>query len=91
MHVISYKRLRDFSKKHSDCRNLDDWFQVAIKANWSNLIEVQLVFPTAEAIGNSTVFNIKGNKYRLLTSIDYEEQLLLIKDVLTHTENDKEQ
>ncbi|MBW4579939.1 MAG: type II toxin-antitoxin system HigB family toxin [Tildeniella nuda ZEHNDER 1965/U140] len=92
MHVISYKRLREFDKKHADCREvLDDWFKVAIKANWSNLIEVQSVFPQAEAVGNFTVFNIKGNRYRLIVSIDYEGQLIYIKYVLTHAEYDKEQ
>ncbi|XGV94911.1 MAG: type II toxin-antitoxin system HigB family toxin [Leptolyngbya sp. BL-A-14] len=92
MHVISYKRLREFGQKHSDCRDvLDDWFKVAIRTSWSNLIEVQAVFPQAEAVGNFTVFNIKGNRYRLIASIDYEGQLIYIKYVLTHAEYDKEQ
>ena len=91
MRVISYKRLREFGKKHADCRELDDWFKVAIKANWSDLIEIQSVFPQAEAVGNFTVFNIKGNRYRLIVSIDYEGQLIDIKYVLTHAESDKEQ
>jgi len=92
MHVISYKRLREFGKKYFDCREvLDDWFKVAIKANWSNLIEVQSVFPQAKAVGNFTVFNIKGNRYRLIVSIDYAGQLIYIKYILTHAEYDKEQ
>ena len=92
MHVISYNRLREFGRKHSDCREvLDDWFKVAIKANWSNLIEVQAVFPQAEAVGHFTVFNIKGKRYRLIVSIVYEGQLLYIKSLLTHAEYDKEQ
>jgi mRNA interferase HigB len=70
---------------------LDTWFKVAQKADWSNLVEVQSVFPTAEAVGNFTVFNIKGNKYRLIVSIDYEKQVIYIKYMFTHAEYDKEQ
>lgn len=69
---------------------MDSWYKIASKANWSNLIEVQSVFSTAEAVGNFTVFNIKGNKYRLIVSIDYQRQLIYVKYVLTHAEYDKE-
>jgi len=72
MHVISYKTLKDYSNNHADCKEaLSNWYKIASKANWSNLIEVQAVFTKAEAVGNFTVFNIKGNKYRLIVSIDY--------------------
>ncbi|MDX2214763.1 MAG: type II toxin-antitoxin system HigB family toxin [Oculatellaceae cyanobacterium bins.114] len=91
MHIISYKRLREFSEQHADCREaLDNWFKVTSKADWSNLVEVQATFPQAEAVGNFTVFNVKGNHYRLIVSIDYERQLIYIKYVLTHAEYDKE-
>ncbi|NCR02208.1 MAG: type II toxin-antitoxin system HigB family toxin [Microcystis aeruginosa L211-11] len=80
MHVISYRRLREFTNKHADSRiALENWYKIASKAIWYNLVEVQTVFPKAEAVGNFTVFNIKGNSYRL------------IKYVLTHAEYDKEQ
>jgi mRNA interferase HigB len=46
---------------------------------------------TAEAVGNFTVFNIKGNKYRLILDIDYEEQVAYFKYFLTHAEYNKEQ
>lgn len=54
------------------------------------MIEVQTAFPQAEAVGNFTVFNIKGNKYRLIVSINYEKQVIYIKYVLTHAEYDKD-
>ena len=91
MHVISRKKLRGFCQIHADsCEALDDWFQMANKAYWTNLIEVQRVYPKAEAISNFTVFNIKGNKYRLITSINYEKQVVYIKYVLTHANYDKD-
>ncbi|MCA2665684.1 MAG: type II toxin-antitoxin system HigB family toxin [Microcystis sp. M114S2] len=92
MHVISYRRLREFTNKHADSRiALENWYKIASKAIWYNLVEVQTVFPQAEAVGNFTVFNIKGNSYRLITSIDYQKRLIYIKYVLTHAEYDKEQ
>jgi mRNA interferase HigB len=92
MHVISYRRLREYAEKHADVRDvLDNWYKVASTATWANLIEVQENFPKAEAVSNFTVFNVKGNNYRLIVSIDYEQQLIYIKYILTHAEYDKEQ
>jgi len=92
MHIISYRLLREFKLKHADCGDaIDNWYKVANKANWSNLIEVESVFPKAEAVSNFTVFNIKGNKYRLIVSIDYEKQVIYMKYILTHAEYDKEE
>ncbi|WP_026733808.1 type II toxin-antitoxin system HigB family toxin [Fischerella sp. PCC 9605] len=91
MHVISRKKLREFCKEHADCYEaLDDWYRTASQANWGNLIELQAVYPQAEAVGNFTVFNIKGNKYRLIVSINYQKQVIYIKYVLTHAEYDKD-
>ncbi|MBE9012567.1 type II toxin-antitoxin system HigB family toxin [Pseudanabaenaceae cyanobacterium LEGE 13415] len=91
MHIISYKRLREFAKRHSDSLSaLDNWYKVASKADWANLVEVQSAFPTAEAVSNFTVFNIKGNHYRLIVSIEYEKQLIYVKYILTHAEYDQE-
>jgi mRNA interferase HigB len=91
MHVISRKKLREYCQNHADsCEALDDWYKISSKANWANLIEVQAVYPKAEAVGNFTVFNIKGNKYRLIASINYEKQIIYLKYVLTHAEYDKE-
>jgi mRNA interferase HigB len=91
MHIISYKRIREFGEVHADSVDaLDNWFKVASRAKWSDLIAVQSVFSKAEAVSNFTVFNIKGNRYRLIVSIDYEEQLIYIKYILTHAEYDKE-
>ena len=92
MHVISYKRLRQFYRDHADAQTpLDNWYKLATQATWQNLINVQNLFPTAEAVENFTVFNIRGNRYRLIVSIDYERQLIYVKCILTHAEYDKEQ
>lgn len=91
MHVISRRILREFCEAHADsCDALYDWYRVATKAEWKNLVEVQAIYPKAEAVGNFTVFNIKGNNYRLIVDIVYEAQRIYIKYVLTHAEYDKD-
>lgn len=91
MRIISYKTLREASKKHPDLKqSLDDWYKIASKANWNSLEEVRKVFPHADAVGNFTIFNIKGNRYRLIVGIDYIRNTIFIKYVLTHAEYDKE-
>ncbi len=91
MHVISRKILREFCEAHADaCDALYDWYRSATKAEWKNLIEVQKLYVKAENIGNFTVFNIKGNSYRLIVDIIYSTQRIYIKYVLTHAEYDKD-
>ncbi|MBW4618796.1 MAG: type II toxin-antitoxin system HigB family toxin [Cyanosarcina radialis HA8281-LM2] len=57
---------------------------------YENLIEVQADYQSAEAVGNFTIFNIKGNRYRLILSIDYEAQVAYFKYFLTHAEYSKD-
>ncbi|NQE35779.1 type II toxin-antitoxin system HigB family toxin [Microcoleus asticus] len=91
MHVISRKKLRDYCQNHADsCEALDDWYKIASQANWIKLIEVQTIYPQAEAVGNFTIFNIKGNNYRLIVSLNYQKQIVYIKYILTNAEYDKE-
>ena len=92
MHIISRKKLRQFSRKHADAGNaLNTWYKIASKAQWKNLAEVQAVYSQAEAVGNFTVFNIKGNRYRLIVDIVYKDQVIYIKYILTHAEYDKDE
>lgn len=90
MRVISRKILREFGQSHGDSYTaLEQWYRIASKAQWQNLVEVQQTYKTAEAVGNFTVFNIKGNKYRLITDVIYTRQTIYVKYILTHAEYDK--
>ena len=83
--------MKSFCLSHADvCDALDDWFFTASKASWQSLTDVQMLYPKADAVSNFTVFNIKGNKYRLISSINYEKQIVYVKYVLTHAEYDKD-
>ncbi|MEH2442290.1 type II toxin-antitoxin system HigB family toxin [Nostoc sp.] len=91
MHIISRKKLREFCQKYADsCDALNNWYKAANKSAWNNLAQVQAVYPEAEAVGNFTVFNIKGNKYRLIVDLVYSDQIIYLKYILTHAEYDKD-
>jgi mRNA interferase HigB len=71
VHVVSRKRLLEAAHEAGDIGiPLDVWYRIARKAEWKSLIEVRRLLPTADAVGKFTVFNIKGNAYRLITEIN---------------------
>ncbi len=91
MHVISRKRLKEAAERHPDVESaLDAWFRIAKKALWQSLPDVRRTFATADAVEKWTVFNIKGNKYRLITEISYRFRRVYVRHVLTHAEYDQE-
>lgn len=90
MHVISRKKLKEAVARRGDLEvPLDAWFRIAKKAEWQNLADVRTTFSTADAVGKWTVFNIKGNRYRLITEINYAFGRVYIRHVLTHAEYDR--
>ena len=91
MRVIAKKTLRDFWQIHNDCeQQLTSWFQETNKAIWRNPNEIKKEYPSASILNeNRVVFNIKGNKYRLIVKISYDYQILWIRFIGTHAEYDK--
>jgi mRNA interferase HigB len=90
MHVISRKRLVEFGADHADSvEPLDRWYRIARKANWTNFGELRGDFPGADQVGHYTIFNIGGNKFRLVSDIYFDDQVLLIRGVYTHRDYDK--
>lgn len=91
MHLITRKRLLDEISKFPDAESsVRAWCQVVEKAVWTSLEDVRLTYPAADGVGNFTVFNIRGNRDRLIVSIDYESQVVYFKYFLTHAEYDKD-
>jgi len=96
MWVITKDRLRRFWEVHKPARSqLEDWYRVADKAKWETINDVRRVFPSVDAVKvksgrTATVFNIGGNKYRLITSIHYNKGKIFILDIITHAEYSKE-
>jgi len=91
LHVISRKKLLEAAEAHGELgAPLDVWFRLAKKSRWKNLLEVRQTFPAADAVGRFTVFNIKGNSFRLITEINYQTGRVFLRNVLTHAEYSKE-
>ena len=91
MRVIAKKTLRDFWSKHPDCEHqLKAWFQEASKSHWKRPADIKSDYPTASFLANNRiVFNIKGNRYRLIIKINYDYQMVWIRFIGTHSEYDK--
>jgi mRNA interferase HigB len=91
MHLMSIRQLRDDATRYPDAQQpIEDWYNIVRRTDWSNLEEVKGTYRDAEAVGNFTVFNIKGNKYRLIVDIDYESGTIYHKYFLTHADYDKD-
>ncbi len=91
MHIISRKALRVFWEKHPDSQApLIRWFRVVRNTQFGSFAEIRAVFPSADKVGEWVVFNVGGNKYRLIASVHYNRGKLYVRDVLTHREYDEE-
>jgi mRNA interferase HigB len=94
LHIISRKRLLKAAKDHSGIGvQLESWYRTAKKAKWKNIEEIRQTYSHADGVSAGqrvfTVFNISGNSFRLVTEIFYDDQTILIRDVLTHAGYDK--
>lgn len=91
VHIISKSCLRDFWEEHPRAEGpLDAWHKVAQKAEWQSFQEIKATYPTVDRVGKFTVFDIGGNKWRLITAIHYNRQIIFVRAVLTHEEYDRD-
>ncbi|OFW31424.1 MAG: hypothetical protein A3J28_07185 [Acidobacteria bacterium RIFCSPLOWO2_12_FULL_60_22] len=87
MHIITRKRLNEFAARHPETRSaLQRWYREMKRRNFSSFAEVRAVFPAADQVGKLTVFNIGGNKARLVAAIHYNRRRVYIRALLTHAE-----
>lgn len=72
MHIITRKRLNDFAQSHSEARSaLEHWYRHMKRNNFASFAELRGMFPAADQVGKLTVFNIVGNRVRLIDAIHY--------------------
>ncbi len=91
MRIISHKKLKDFYDKNKPAENpLKIWYKLVKNNDFSSFADLRKVFPSADLVGNFTVFNIGGNKFRLIAAIHYNTKIVYVRYVLTHKEYDKE-
>jgi mRNA interferase HigB len=93
MRIISRKALRHFweKSKYADSEQpLRAWFREASQANWNSPAEIKAAYRSASFVGNDrVVFNIAGNKYRLVARINYAYGVIYIRFVGTHAQYDR--
>jgi mRNA interferase HigB len=95
MHIIARPALDEAMKRHPDAAGwLKHWWKVAGTERWEHLHAVRVVYPAIDQVDCCLVFNVRGNKYRLICRVTYANQwqrgTLLVKHFLTHAEYDKD-
>ncbi len=93
MRIVSHRRLVEFyqSEGHGDSKAaLERWYDMAEQAEWKSLSDIKVDFPATDYVGNQHyVFNIKGNKYRLVVVVKFIISHIFIRIVGIHAEYDK--
>jgi len=87
MHIITRKRLNEFAEEHPTAASgLAHWYRTLKKNNPANFAELRRIFPHADQVEGLTVFNIGGNKARLVAALHYNRRKVYIRAVLTYAE-----
>jgi mRNA interferase HigB len=87
VHVISYRAIKEYKRARPDVGSaLDNWYRVASSSKWGSFGELRQVFASADWVNPYVVFNIRGNRYRLIAAINFRSQILFIRHILTHAE-----
>ncbi|PLW84316.1 type II toxin-antitoxin system HigB family toxin [Kineobactrum sediminis] len=91
MKVLKRNLLDVFAKKHAKAKGaLEAWFTEANQANWETPQDIKNRYKSADFLaGNRVIFNIKGNHFRLVVKVRYQNGIVLIEWVGTHAEYDK--
>ena len=90
MRIIKRNTLVQFWQKHADAKaSLESWYAVVRRAAWKTPAEMKAVYHNADLVGRRTVFNIAGNKYRLIARLNYLTQRVFVLYILTHAEYDR--
>jgi mRNA interferase HigB len=90
MRVISRKPLKEFYAVYQDAKNpLETWYHEAKRATWNDWTDIKAKYASASILQNNrVVFNIGGNKYRLVVKINYPAHVIYIRFIGTHKEYD---
>ncbi|MGD0133875.1 MAG: type II toxin-antitoxin system HigB family toxin [Bryobacteraceae bacterium] len=84
-------KLARFAETHNDAKNaLESWATIIETTRWKRPADLKRTFGSASFVEGKTAFNIGGNKYRLISQINYELKTVLVTHVLTHKEYDKD-
>lgn len=90
MNVIAVRTLREFWEHHDQAEGpLRDWYNLLRKANFDSFPQLRQTFRSADYAAPYTIFNVGGNKFRVVTVVEYRTQRVYLKRVMTHPEYDR--
>jgi len=91
MDIVNVERLREFVKRHPDAgASVRRWEAVVKESKWVSFRDVRNTFNTADYVNGKIVFDLGGNNYRMVTVADFNGQQVIIRQVMTHAEYDKD-
>jgi len=92
MPIVSKKKLVDFWKMYPNSRTgLEQWFKLISRMKFSDYNQLRSVFPSADYVDGFIVFNIGGNKFRLITAIHFNRSKAYVRDIFSHASYDKKE
>jgi mRNA interferase HigB len=91
MRIISKRKLREFWEKNSISKQpLEDWYKAVKKVDWNGFVDVRAMYNSSDIYKACVIFNIGGNKFRLITKINYQKKKVFIRFVGSHKDYDKD-
>lgn len=90
MRIISKRALREFWLENDRTKDvLEDWYRTVKEADWRNFADLRQTFRHADIFGDCTIFDVGGNKLRIIAKVRYQKYKVFISFVLHHSEYDK--
>jgi len=91
--IISWRAIREFIEAHPEDQSAPDafakWYDLVRNNRFANFSELRRIFPSADLVGDLVVFNVRGNRYRLVARVVYVKGRVYVRRVLTHVEYDR--
>lgn len=90
MEIVNEGDIHRFVRRHANARaSAGHWIEMTKMAAWNNFADLRRTFNSADYVDDLTVFNLGGNSYRLIASVDFELQRVYVIELLTHAEYDR--
>jgi mRNA interferase HigB len=91
--IISWRAIREFIEAHSEDPSAQEafakWYDLVRNNRFANFNDVRRTFASADLVGDLVIFNVRGNRYRLVARFVYEKRRVYVRRVLTHSEYDR--
>ena len=87
MHVISQKRIWEAKERYKETASaLDAWYRIAKASTFENFAQLKAAFPGVDKVGDQYVFDVGGNKLRIIAKVEFRQGKIFIRQVLTHAQ-----